>query len=434
MRRQLTTAAALTALLLAGATACGSSGKDSSSKDKGGTSASGTLTVWLQVDAQTLWPKSVAAANAQFQQKYPNMKVSVQYQAWADHLTKFDATAQANKEPDVIELGNSETAQYIQAGAFSDLTSKKSTFDNNGTWQKGLLDACMKDGKLYCVPYYGGSRAVVYRKDLLAAAGINQPPKSWSELMTDVHTLMDKHKGDKGFSAFYLPGQHQYGALPFVFDNGGGIATQGSDGKWKSELNSPADVQGLRNWKSLMDAGMRGDRTSTDLGAVPALVSGKAAMSFSTNGQLVQVYSQDKGDPKLKGKVGSFPMPSPTKPGSYAPPFMGGSVLAVTAKSKHQEMAEEWVRDFTSTAREKEFLAGGFLANTMTLTSDDPERAGYFTGLENSWGVPAAKNWAQVEKNNTVKQMLVDIATGKASIEDATAKYGKQMEDTLNAS
>lgn len=434
MRRHLRTLAALTALLSAGAAACGSGGGDKGSAKDPGPSASGTLTVWLQVDAQTLWPKSVAAATADFNKKYPKVKVSVQYQAWTDHLTKFDASAQADKEPDVIELGNSETAQYVQAGAFTDLTAKRATFDGSGKWQKGLLDACTRDGKLYCVPYYGGTRAVVYRKDLFAAAGITKVPATWAELKADVATLMAKHKGDKGFSAFFLPGQHPYGALPFVFDNGGQIATQGSDGTWKSQLSSPADVQGLKNWKSLMDAGMRGDRTGDDLGAVPALVSGKAAMSFSTNGQLVQVYSQDKGDPGLKGKVGSFPMPSPTKPGSYAPPYMGGSVLAVTAKGKHQAMAEEWIRDFTSTAREKEFLAGGFLANTLDLTSSDPERAGYFVGLEDSWSVPAAKNWAQVEKNLTIKQMLADIATGKLSVEAATAKYGKQMEETLNAS
>jgi N,N'-diacetylchitobiose transport system substrate-binding protein len=433
MRRHLRTTAVIAVLLLGGAAACDSGGSGAAQKDQGA-GASGTLTVWLQVDAQTLWPKSVAAATAQFNQKYPKVKVSVQYQAWADHLTKFDATAQANKEPDVIELGNSETAQYVQAGAFVDLTSKRAMFDGSSRWQKGLVDACMNDGKLYCVPYYGGTRAVVYRKDLFAAAGITAPPSTWKGLMADIATLMAKHKNDKGFSAFFLPGQHPYGALPFVYDNGGRIASQNPDGTWKSDLSSPADVQGLKNWKSLIDAGMRGDRTGDDLGAVPALVSGKAAMSFSTNGQLVQTYSKDKGDPNLKGKVGSFPMPSPTKPGSYAPPYMGGSVLAVTAKSKQQTWAEEWVRDYTSTAREKEFLAGGFLANTLDLTSSDPERAGYFVGLDQSWNVPAAKNWAQVEKNLTIKQMLADIATGKMTVEAATAKYGKQMEDTLNGS
>ncbi|MEE4542418.1 extracellular solute-binding protein [Streptomyces sp. V4-01] len=434
MRRHLRTLAALAALLSAGAAACGSGGDDKGGGKDPGPSASGTLTVWLQVDAQTLWPKSVAAATADFNKKYPKVKVSVQYQAWADHLTKFDASAQAGKEPDVIELGNSETAQYVQAGAFTDLTAQRATFDGSAKWQKGLLDACTNAGRLFCVPYYGGTRAVVYRKDLFAAAGITGTPKTWTELRADIATLMAAHKDDKGFSAFFMPGQHPYGALPFVYDDGGKIASQGADGKWTSELSSPADVRGLKTWKSLVDAGMRGDRTGDDLGAVPALVAGKAAMSYSTNGQLVQVYSQDKGDPALKGKVGSFPMPSPTKPGSWTPPYLGGSVLAVTAKSRQQALAREWLRDFTSTAREKEFLAGGFLANTLDLTSADPERAGYFTGLENSWSVPAAKNWAQVEKNLTVKQMLADIATGRLSVEAATAKYGKQMEDTLNAS
>lgn len=430
MRRHFRTTAALATLLLAAA--CGSGG-GSGQKDQSA-SASGKLTVWLQVDAQNLWPKSVAAATADFHRKFPKVKVSVQYQAWADHLTKFDASAQANKVPDVIELGNSETAQYLQAGAFADLTAQKSTFDGSARWQKGLTDACEFGGKLYCVPYYGGTRAVVYRKDLFAAAGITQPPKDWKGLLADVRTLMAKHKGQQGFSAFFLPGQHPYGAFPFVYDNGGQIASKGSDGKWKSDLDSPADIQGLKNWKTLMDAGMRGDRSGDDLGAVPALVAGKAAMSFSTNGQLVQVYSKDTGDPKLKGKVGSFPMPSPTKEGSYAPPYMGGSVLAVTAKSKEQTWAEQWLREYTSTAREKEFLAGGFLANTLDLTSGDPERAGYFVGLEQSWNVPPAKNWAQVEKNLTIKQMLAAIATGKMSIEDATSSYGKKMEQTLNAS
>ncbi|SFF24560.1 N,N'-diacetylchitobiose transport system substrate-binding protein [Actinacidiphila alni] len=433
MRRQFRTTAALAALLIAGAAACDSGGGSSSQKPQD-SSASGTLTVWLQVDAQDLWPKSVSAATAEFNKKFPKVKVSVQYQAWADHLTKFDASAQADKVPDVIEMGNSETAQYMEAGAFTDLTSQKATFDGSAKWQKGLSDACTSDGKLYCVPYYGGTRAVVYRKDLFEAAGITKPPATWKELQADIGTLMAKHKGDKGFSAFFMPGQHPYGSLPFVYDNGGQIAEKGSDGKWKSDLSTPAAIQGLKNWKSLIDAGMRGDRTGDDLGAVPALVAGKAAMSFSTNAQLVQTYGTAKGDPKLKGKVGSFPMPSPTKEGSFVPPYMGGSVLAVTAKSKQQTMATEWIRDFTSTAREKEFLAGGFLANTLDLTSSDPERAGYFVGLEDSWNVPAAKNWAQVEKDLTIKQMLADIATGKLSVEAATAKYGKKMEETLNAS
>ncbi|MFJ1704817.1 extracellular solute-binding protein [Kitasatospora sp. NPDC088346] len=427
--RRPTPGALLAVLALAGTAACG--GLTGAGEAQEPADAAGTLTVWLQTDARTLWPKSVEAATAEFHRAYPKVQVSVAYQAWTDHLSKFDAAAQARRVPDVIELGTSETAQYNAAGAFLDLAPRTAEFDNSADWQKGLADACHLDGKLYCVPYYGGTRAVVYRKDLLADAGVTRPPATWAELRSAVAALAERHRDDQGFSPFYLPGQHPYGALPFVLDAGGAIASRGPDGRWRSELSSPAAITGLKNWKSLVDAGMRGDRTANDLGAAPALAAGTAAMSFSTNGQLVKVFGPE-GDPALKDRIGSFPMPSPARTGQVVPPYLGGSVLAVPAMSRHRQWATEWTRRFTATAREKEFLAGGFLANTTTLTSDDPQRAGYFQGLEHSWSVPAAENWAAVEKANLVKQMLVAIATGRATPEDATRAYGKKIEALLN--
>ena len=51
-----------------------------------------SITVWLQIDAQSGWPGVVAAANQQFQSDHPGTTVNVQYQSWTDHLQKFDAT------------------------------------------------------------------------------------------------------------------------------------------------------------------------------------------------------------------------------------------------------------------------------------------------------------------------------------------------------
>ena len=42
-----------------------------------------SITVWLQVDAQSGWPGAVAAANAAFQKQHPGVDVNVQYQTWA---------------------------------------------------------------------------------------------------------------------------------------------------------------------------------------------------------------------------------------------------------------------------------------------------------------------------------------------------------------
>ena len=78
-----------------------------------------SITVWLQVDAQSGWPDVVAAANQQFQADHPGTTVNVQYQNWGDHLQKFDATLAGGGGPDVIEMGNTEMTKYMAAGAFA---------------------------------------------------------------------------------------------------------------------------------------------------------------------------------------------------------------------------------------------------------------------------------------------------------------------------
>lgn len=119
MRARIATATAAIGVLLGATAACGSSSSSSKppTDDK---TASGAITVWLQTDAQTLWPQAVTDAEAAFNKVYPDVKVTVSYQAWTDHLTKFDAAAQAHTAPDVIEFGNSETGQYVAAGALKD--------------------------------------------------------------------------------------------------------------------------------------------------------------------------------------------------------------------------------------------------------------------------------------------------------------------------
>ena len=425
MRGRIAIAPVLVGALLAAA-ACSSGGPTPAAED---TNASGTITVWLQTDAQTLWPQAASAATTIFNKTYPNVTVNVVYQAWTDHLTKFDAAAQAGTAPDVLEFGNSETAQYISAGALADLTADKATFDNSATWLDGLTSSCTMGDKLFCVPYYGGDRAVTYRKDILADAGITKPPATWQELLTDVQTIAAKHASDPNFSAFYMPGSYPYGGLPFVYDAGGQIATQSGD-KWTATLESPEAQKGLANWKALIDAGYKGDRTKTNLNSYVQLVSATSAMFYDSSGQMSAVFGA-KGDPALKDKIGTFPLPSPTNSGQVVPPFMGGSDLAVPKSAPHPSWSKAWIRAFTSTGIMQQIVDGGFLANTKTISSSDPLLAAFSTSMEHTWFVPLAKNWAQVEKDKIINQLLVDVASGK-SIADATKAADEAIEKDLN--
>src|SRR5512133_955188 len=107
-------AAAILAVVLAAAASTASGGTKAAKAT--------TLTVWLQVDAQSGWENVVQSATRAFNAKHPDVNVKVQYQTWGDHLTKFDAAIAGGDAPDVIEFGNTETTKYMAAGAFRQIT------------------------------------------------------------------------------------------------------------------------------------------------------------------------------------------------------------------------------------------------------------------------------------------------------------------------
>src|SRR3954451_9407596 len=193
--------------------------------------AANKLTVWLQVDAQSGWPDVVAAANQQFQQQNPGWTVDVQYQNWTDHLQKFDATIAGSSTPDVLEMGNTEMTKYMAAGAFADLTSTKSQFQNSANWLAGLAKSGEFGGKTYGVPYYAGSRVITYRSDLFKKAGIAKVPTSLTQFEAAFAKIGRLNSKTKGFSPLYVGGQDWYTALSFVYDYGGQIAATHA-GKW----------------------------------------------------------------------------------------------------------------------------------------------------------------------------------------------------------
>ena len=220
-----------------------------------------SITVWLQVDAQSGWPDLVAGANAQFQKAHPGASVDVQYQTWPTHLAKFDATLAAGSTPDVIEMGNTEMTKYMAAGAFQDLSSLKSSFDNSSTWLEGLALSGRYNGKLYGVPYYAGSRVVTYRADLYKKAGV-KVPKTLAGF-TAVAKKLNAKFGKKGFSPVYIAGQDWYVGMGFVFDYGGAIATRVS-GKWRGQLANPRSIAGLTAFKNFFLAASKASKTTIE--------------------------------------------------------------------------------------------------------------------------------------------------------------------------
>ena len=384
-----------------------------------GGSAADTLTVWLQVDAQSGWPEVVASANAQFKNQNPGWDVDVQYQTWGTHLGKFDSTLAGNNAPDVIEMGNTEMTKYMAAGAFQDLTSEKSSFPNSGSWLEGLAASGRFGGKLYGVPYYAGSRVVTYRSDLFRQAGISKLPTSLAEFTAAAKKLAAKNK-EKSFSPVYIAGTDWYIALSFVYDYGGRIAIT-SKGKWIGTLDRPAAIAGLTAFKRFYDAASRASKTTDETRPNPydVYAQGNAASMIGPGW-----FSCCVGD--HKGTTQQLVMPSRTK-GQPIPGFLGGSDLAVPIGADKAQAAA-WIRAFTDNASMTTLRAKGNIPNTTSLLgSSVNERA-----ARRSWFVPTAKHWVNVENGNILRTMLARILTNKSTVKQAAEVASDNIAFTLN--
>ena len=111
----------------------------------------------------------------------------------------------------------------------------------------------------------------------------------------------------------------------------------------------------------------------------------------------------------MKGKVAGVPMPG-FSAGKGMPSFLGGSVVGVTGKSKNKALATEWVEDLHRAPPQEGLIAKGALPNaTVLLDKAAQVKGNEATALaaKNSWFVPMAPKWADVEKANVLQQMLV---------------------------
>jgi N,N'-diacetylchitobiose transport system substrate-binding protein len=388
--------------------------------------ASGTLKVWLMDGSQ---PQTVIdSVNAKFKETYPNVKVEVELQQWGGIQDKLTTSLGTDSTPDVVEIGNSLTAKYSDAGLLADLTASAGDFNVDGMLP-GLKPSGELDGIRYGIPYYGGVRIVVYNKSQFKDAGATVPT-SLEELNATAEKLQKANADNSKYSAFYFPGKYWYGAVPFVWDAGGEIATQDGD-TWTGTLDQPPAVAGLTTLKGLVKnyskAPVDGDETKN----MDAFNTGNVGMmidSWWAPGAL-----DAEGQP-YAGDIGVFALPGTTAE-TTAPVFFGGSDLAVSAKSAQQGLAGEWVKILTNLETQTQLAKeggvipnqdGAFVGhegNEFLMVADQASTVSKFT--------PVSPCWGNVESSGVLQDMLVKIFTSN-SVDEPTTEATAAITDTLN--
>jgi multiple sugar transport system substrate-binding protein len=416
MSRKVWTGAASALVLALGLSACGGSGE---SESPAGNQGRGPITFATGKDLTGTIQKLVKKWN----DAHPKEQVRIVELPEDGDQTRQQLVQNAQIKSDaydVIRLDAVWTAEFAARRWVLPLDEGKL---DPGTFVPAALATGKYRGKLYAAPWLTGTGILYYRTDLLEAAGVKEPPKTWAEMLdacakvreTDecegVDCYAGQHDKFEGLTVNYSEAVQSAGGQ--VFDAGG-----------KPQVTTPQAKAGLQ---FLVD-GFK-NRTIPSKGITFKEEESRRAFQ---DGQLVfhrnwaYVYAlaaAADGTSKVNGKFDVAPLPGKDGPGSGT---LGGNNLAVSAFSKHQATSRDFIQYIVSLDVQREYGKEQSFPLSRNALYDDPEMIKKYPYLPVlKAGMETARPRPVVVKYNEVTAAVQDhvtaAITGEKSVDQAAA-------------
>lgn len=293
------------------------------------------------------------------------------------------------------------------------------------------------EGKLYAAPFYGESSMIMYRKDLLDAAGMTMPDRpSWGHVADAAAAMTDKDAGQYGICLRGKPGWGDNAAFITTMANSFGAQWFNED--WTPALDSPAWNHALSFYVDMMNKYGPPGSSANSFNEILALMNeGKCGMwidatiaaSFLTNENMAYAQSPvavtDRGANWLW--AWSLAIPAGTKQKEDAMKFMEWS----TSKSYVELVAATngWGKVPTGTRQSTydnaEFQAAAAFAGAelAAIKSADPSNSTQnpspYVGVQ----FAAIPEFQAI--GTAVGQQFTDALAGNITVEEALANAQK---------
>jgi multiple sugar transport system substrate-binding protein len=261
---------------------------------------------------------------------------------------------------DIMGLDVTWESEFANAGWILPWTGANKAAATNGTLQ-GPLQTATVNGKLYAVPYNSNTELLWYRSDLVPT-----PPTTWSQMIADANKLAAEGKPH----LIEIQGAQYEGAVVWfntlLASAGGSVLT--ADDK-KVSMGAPA-VKALSIMQQLAHSKAADPSLSVQMEDQNRLAMEAGTAAFELNYPFV--YPSMKTDqPKLFKSFKWAPYPG-VNPGQPAKVTLGGIDLAVSAYSKHPDLAFQASLCLRNAAHQKIAAIEGGLPPTLSSVYDDP--------------------------------------------------------------
>lgn len=383
-----TTAAATTAATTtaAGATTTASATTAAATTTAAAATTTAAATSGAAVELTFYFPTAVEGPITQTFQGYadaftkanPNIKVKTVFAGgYADVLKKIQTEVKGGgSTADVAIMLSTDLYTLADNDLVAPMDDLVKADKDGSTWLSGFYPAFMANsqsgGKTWGIPFQRSTPVLYYNKDLFKEAGLNadKAPATFKE-MAEAAQKLTKADGSRWGIKIPSDGFPYWLYQGFAISNGQNVV---GDAANKVTFNTPAAVEGLKNFKSLI----------TDYKAMPSgvivwndtptdFISGKAAMIYHTTGSLTNILS------KATFNVGVGFLPAGSK--GYGAPTGGGNLYVMKKSSpEKQAAAYKFIKFLTQP---------DILANWTTVT-------GYVAPTKAAW------------ETETLKKLLVD--------------------------
>lgn len=391
----------------------------------------GTLRVWLfsEVDQEPK-EKVVDEAVEEFEAAHDDVTVDVQYIPVDTRAERFRAAFNdPSSAPDVAEYGNTDLAGYVESGGFADISDELGAWEEHGDIADDIAATAQVEGKSYGVPWYLGMRALYYRTDVFNELDI-EVPQTLEDVVEAGRTVRAEKPDMLGIST---GGAYTYGFLPFIWANGGGIATE-DGGAYTAAIDSAESEKGIELYSEVLSEDVCPPQTCAEMGgndSVQNFVAGTAAMTIGGNFNLAAVEGSDIAD-----DYAVIPLPG-AEPDTIAPAFAGGNNLGVLAGTDHRTLSTEFIELLGGKKYQRKMYEA--MGNLPTFTDVQSEISAsedsmepFMATLESGTRfVPVTGAWASIDAGGVLPTMMQTVATGDASVEEAADEAAGELDDAF---
>ncbi|MGH2570651.1 MAG: sugar ABC transporter substrate-binding protein [bacterium] len=365
---------------------------------------------------------------ADFERANPDVRVEVQQIPWSAAHEKLLTAFVGGTTPDLAQLGNTWIAEFVALRALEPLDARvdHSTVVEPGDYFAGIWDTNVIDGTLFGVPWYVDTHVLFYRRDILARAGQDSMPRTWSEWRAALDAVK-KVVGPNRYAVF-LPINEWTPPVIFGLQAGSPLL---ADGATRGAFSADAFRRGFDFYVELLRDGLAPPVTGNEIANLyQEFERGYFAMYITGPWNLGEF--ERRLPRELHAAWTTAPLPGPDGPGMS---LAGGSSLVVFRSSRHKDAAWRLVEFLSRPEQQVRFwrLTGDLPARREAWESaeltEEPRVRAFREQLERVEPMPKILEWEQIASK--IRERAELAARGAASPAEALALLDRDVDRIL---